>query len=192
MQTASLIGHALKPGPREEREEFKRFQTLLPLIAVMKRREPKLVELLVKYRSSGKGKKLSQYIDLNWRFNNTLIDYNYTTRRREQGNNVPQPFKCHPLKVMESMRVLDSAGKAKTSCIEKLADIFRAFTVYAEMLDPGKRLVVEVIVGEMADIIDRMRYNLLDHRLSPPKNSYAPDPTLFPRTFDYIHMSNIP
>ncbi|KAF5128473.1 hypothetical protein E5D57_009413 [Metarhizium anisopliae] len=40
--------------------------------------------------------------------------------------------------------------------------------------------------------MDRMRYNLLDHRMSPPKNSRTPDPTLFPRTFDYIHMSNIP
>ncbi|KID83991.1 tetratricopeptide [Metarhizium guizhouense ARSEF 977] len=173
MRAASLIGEVPEPGPREEREDFRRFQTLLPPMADVKRCEPSLVELLAK-------------------FNNTLVDYDYANRRREQGNDVPGPFDFHPLQVIESMRGSGSTDKADTSCIVKLAEVFRVFNFSILMFDPGKRLVVEVIAGEMADIMDRMRYNLLDHRMSPPKNSRTPDPTLFPRTFDYIYMSNIP
>ncbi|EFY95072.2 tetratricopeptide [Metarhizium robertsii ARSEF 23] len=192
MRAASLIGEVPEFGPREEREDFRRFHTLLPPMADVKRCEPSLVELLAKYRSSGKGKKLYQYIDAHWRFNNTLVDYDFANRRREQGNDVPGPFDFHPLEVIESMRGPGSTDKADISCIQKLAEVFRVFNFSILMLDPGKRLVVEVIAGEMADIMDRMRYNLLDHRMSPPENSRIPDPTLFPRTFDYIHMSNIP
>ncbi|KJK85219.1 hypothetical protein H633G_10949, partial [Metarhizium anisopliae BRIP 53284] len=189
---ASLMDQVPEPGPKEEREDFRRFQTLLPPMADVKRCEPSLVELLAKYRSSGKGKKLYQYIDANWRFNNTLVDYDFANRRREHGNDLTGPFDFHPLEVIESMRGPGSTDKADTNCIQQLADVFRVFNFSILMLDPGKRLVVEVIAGEMADIMDRMRYNLLDHRMSPPENSRIPDPTLFPRTFDYIHMSNIP
>lgn len=165
---ASLMDQVPEPGPKEEREDFRRFQTLLSPMVDVKRCEPSLVELLAKYRSSGKGKKLYQYIDANWRFNNTLVDYDFANRRREHGNDLTGLFDFHPLEVIESMRGPGSTDKAGTSCIQKLAEVFRVFNFSILMLDPGKRLVVEVIAGEMADIMDRMRYDLLDHRMPPP------------------------
>ncbi|CEJ86325.1 hypothetical protein VHEMI04074 [[Torrubiella] hemipterigena] len=79
-----------------------------------------------------------------------------------------------------------------TSSIEQHADMFKMFSISTVALNENKRLVVEVIVGEMADIMERMRYNLLDDRLSPPADGETLDPTTFPRTFDYMHMGNIP
>jgi hypothetical protein len=41
--------------------------------------------------------------------------------------------------------------------------------------------------------MERIRYQVLDYRLSTPKNdSWGLDTTHFPLTFDYIHLSNVP
>lgn len=146
---------------------------------------------MAEYRSTGKSEKLLQYIDSNWRLNNTVIDYDYANIKREQGDDGLAVFEFQPLKVAELMGV-DTTEKAGTSSIERLAEKFQTFSFSTLTLGVKKRLVIEVIVGEMADIMERIRYNLLDHRLSAPSDSKLLDPTLFPRTFDYVHMSNIP
>ncbi|KJZ69859.1 hypothetical protein HIM_10759 [Hirsutella minnesotensis 3608] len=192
LRTASYFGQCLEHGPRSERNDFDRFTTLLPPAVVANRREPSLVDPLAEYRSTGKSKKLLQHIDSNWRINNTLIDYDFADRSREQGDERSLPLEFHPLEVVESMGLLEPTQKANTSSIEQLADVFRAFSISTLTLSIQKRLVVELIVGEMADIMERIRYNLLDYRLSPPNASGTLDPTDFPQTFDYVHMSNIP
>lgn len=48
---------------------------------------------------------------------------------------------------------------------------------------------VEVLVGEMTDVMERMRWNCLEERSKPAGGI---DPSNFPRTYDRIHMSNIP
>ncbi|KJZ68139.1 hypothetical protein HIM_12472 [Hirsutella minnesotensis 3608] len=90
------------------------------------------------------------------------------------------------------MGLLETTQKADYSSIEQLADVFRAFSISTLTLSLQKRLVVELIIGEMADIMERIRYDLLDYRLSPSNDSGMLDPTAFPQTFDYVHMSNIP
>ena len=179
-------------GTRWDRNDFERLTTLMPPATVANRWEPSLIDALSEYRSTGRSTKLGQHVDLNWKINNTLIDYDFANRSREQGDHRSHPLVFHPLKVIESMDVLKSARKANVSPIKHFADIFRIFSTSTSRLGSQNRLVVEVIVGEMADIMERIRYNILDHRLSGPTDSGILDPTFFPRTFDFLHMSNIP
>lgn len=51
--------------------------------------------------------------------------------------------------------------------------------------------MVEALVGEMTDTMERLRWNHLESR-SNLKPSGGVDPSAFPRTYDRIHMSNIP
>ncbi|KAJ3534692.1 hypothetical protein NM208_g7439 [Fusarium decemcellulare] len=192
LHTAHYFGQGLESGSEAERNDFDRFTALLPPAGVVNRREPSLVGPLAEYRSTGKSKKLSQHIDSTWRINNTLIDYDFAGRSREQGDEESLPLEFRPLEVIESMGLFGPTKKANTSSIEQLADIFRAFSISTLNLGLQKRLVVEVIIGEMADVMERIRYNLLDHRQSTPNNDSTLDPTTFPQTFDYVHMSNIP
>lgn len=56
----------------------------------------------------------------------------------------------------------------------------------------GEKLTIEALVGEMTDVMERIRYDALDHRSLAPRNKKDSDPRKFPKTFDRIHMSNIP
>ncbi|KAG5930342.1 hypothetical protein E4U42_001857 [Claviceps africana] len=90
------------------------------------------------------------------------------------------------------MGALLSTAKGRETPVESLGLVFQAMSAAVLTLNAEGRLVVELLTGEMADIMERMRYNLLDHRLSSTKNGSKPDPTLFPCKFDSVHMSNIP
>ncbi|KAH8894481.1 hypothetical protein GQ53DRAFT_839555 [Thozetella sp. PMI_491] len=191
-RTAMNFGQIPAHGSQSENEEFDKFTVLFPPVRTARRREPSIVELLTKYRSSKKVKKLLQYIDENWKVNNTLIDYDFANRSREQGHKDSHPLEFHPLEVVESMGLVERRRGGRTTSIEELANLFRTFAASTMTLVDQSRLTVEAIVGEMADTMDRIRYNLLDYRLSPPSNGQGLDPTTFPQTYDYIHMSNIP
>lgn len=54
------------------------------------------------------------------------------------------------------------------------------------------RLQIEVIAGEMADVMERIRYGCLEHRSHNPNDPKSLKLTRFPSGFDRIHMSNIP
>lgn len=191
MRAASFFGQKIEHGPEAERRDFYKFTTLLPPVLVAKRREPSIVDALGGYRSTGKSKRLLNHIDSNWKINNTLLNYDFANRHREQGDDESHPLDFDPLEVVELMGIMDPTANPNISSIEKLADVFRSFSVCTLTLGEQKRLVVEVVVGEMADIMERIRYNLLDYRLSRGARGTL-DPTTFPQTFDSIHMSNIP
>lgn len=189
MHSVAALEHNRDPDHKAEQAYFEKFTTLLLPSGIMGRREPDFMAPLAEYQSTGKSKKLQQYIDSNWKINNTLIDYDFANRSREQGGRDQTQFDFHPLKVAESM---GARAPTRNSSLEQLADMFKIFSVSTVSLGENKRLVVEVIVGEMTDIMERMHYNLLDYRLSPPTDGGALDPTTFPRTYDYMHLSNIP
>lgn len=172
--------------------DFEKLSTLLPPVAVVKRREPSLAKLIPEYRSTGRSKKLQQHIGLNWRVNSTLLDYDYADRNLGLPDDGPFTFEFHPVTAIQSMGALDPKTKSKTSALERLGEVFRHMSISAFTFGREKRLVVEMIIGEVTDVMDRIRYNVLDHRLSTPTKNGTLDPTTFPQTFDYVHMSNIP
>ncbi|CEJ86328.1 hypothetical protein VHEMI04075 [[Torrubiella] hemipterigena] len=85
-------------GHRAKQDDFERFTTLMLPSEIMGRREPSLAGPLAEYRPTGKSEKLLQYIDSNWRINNTLIDYDFANRSREQGDGDQLQLDVHPLK----------------------------------------------------------------------------------------------
>lgn len=52
----------------------------------------------------------------------------------------------------------------------------------------SQRVTLEIIIGEVADVMERMRYDLLEDR----EPTSAGNATRYPKTYDYIHLSNIP
>jgi len=54
-------------------------------------------------------------------------------------------------------------------------------------------LTIEVIHGEVADIMEKLTYDCFDYRLKAPGAAGTrPDPSKFHKKFDHIHLSNIP
>ncbi|KJZ70538.1 hypothetical protein HIM_10082 [Hirsutella minnesotensis 3608] len=92
LRTATYFGRCPELGTRTERNDFDRFTTLLLPRVVASRLEPSLVDPLAEYRSTGKSKNLLEHIDSNWRVNNTLIDYDFADRSREQGDEMSRSW----------------------------------------------------------------------------------------------------
>ncbi|KAG6008119.1 hypothetical protein E4U21_005001 [Claviceps maximensis] len=173
--------------------DFDNFATILPSAEVAQRREPPLVKPLALYTSTGSSVELLRYIDANWMVNNTIIDYDWADRSRQRGFNIVGSLEFEPLNVSKSMGGPPPSKSREMSPVESLAFTFKGFTSSVSLLSSQKRLVIELITGEMADVMERMRYNLLDHRLPSPNNSASTlDSNLFPRKYDYVHVSNIP
>ncbi|KAM3512042.1 hypothetical protein MY11210_004302 [Beauveria gryllotalpidicola] len=184
-------------GP--EKKDFKKFAALFPSQALARQWEPSLADTLAEYNKTGKGKKLLQQIDLTWAVNNTLIDYDFADYELETPGGSSAYLEFDPLEMVSAADFAAESGKPdkakKNNSIDRLADLFRVHTISTMKLHSQKRLTVEMIAGEMTDIMERIRYNALQHRRpdpKSPKNNESSDPTKFPQTYDYIHMSNIP
>ncbi|QPH11568.1 hypothetical protein C2857_003367 [Epichloe festucae Fl1] len=178
---------------KSEKADFGKITVMLPPAAVAERRETSLVKPLADYRSTGKIKGLRQHIRSNWRVNNTLMDYDSAEAVRRHRDTDFNAIEFDPLEVTESMGAAPPPrGEGDSSSLEKLAMVFRGFSTSTFGFSIEDRLVVELIIGEVADIMERIRYKILHHRLSPPRGSSMLDPTLFPHTFDHVHMSPIP
>ncbi|KAB5585107.1 hypothetical protein GE09DRAFT_15274 [Coniochaeta sp. 2T2.1] len=62
-------------------------------------------------------------------------------------------------------------------------------TIMSSGTPTSSMFVVEVLVGEMTDIMERIRWNCLETRAKPVGDI---DPSTFPWTYDGIHMGNVP
>ncbi|KAM3430865.1 hypothetical protein MY4824_007438 [Beauveria thailandica] len=189
-----------KKGPHDsEKMDYKKFAALFPSQALARQWEPSLADTLAEYKKTGRGEKLLQQIDVTWAVNNTLIDYDFADYDLTiPGGSLPH-LEYDPLQTVSAADFASrnrQSGKAeKKNAIDGLADLFRVHTISTMKLHSQKRLTVELIVGEMTDIMERIRYNALEQRRPDPNSSKTNkplDPFKFPQTYDYIHMSNIP
>jgi hypothetical protein len=137
-------------------------------------------------------KELGDHIDANWVTNPTLVDVDYTERTR-----VKQEPWAHSatdedkVPAMESDPIelaakLPPLGKV-TGVLDAVGKFFEGVSLALVML--SKRMKVEALVGEMTDVMEHIRWDCLEARSQP---SGGIDPSAFPRTYDRIHMSNIP
>lgn len=165
-QTPSPGPLAPKKGPDgPEKIDYKKFAAVFPSQALARQWEPSLADTLAEYKKTGKGEELLQQIDLTWAVNNTLIDYDFA----DHGLNVPGGSFPHleydPLEMVSATDFASRDGQPdkakKNNAIDRLADLFRVHTISTIKLHSQKRLTVEMIVGEMTDIIERIRYNAL-------------------------------
>lgn len=78
----------------------------------------------------------------------------------------------------------------KGAVIKAMGTYFDAIS--AIMIMYTGRLHIEIIHGEMTDFMEHLRHDALEHRFVGPTQEHAVDPRTLPKTYDFIHLSNIP
>ncbi|KAK4209000.1 hypothetical protein QBC37DRAFT_378517 [Rhypophila decipiens] len=86
--------------------------------------------------------------------------------------------------------------------ISRLAGFFAESAEAAIELVESASMVIEVICGKVAEVMERLQYDCYEGRAVGTASATAgsddkpqiqgPDPSKFPKTFDRIHLSNIP
>ncbi|ROV89746.1 hypothetical protein VSDG_08634 [Cytospora chrysosperma] len=199
------------PNPRvpskKDRKDFDAFGAIFADQDFIERREPRLGELYAAYESgdSVQMKDLEEYLDVTWKLNVTLLDSDHEATRNENLSNISEYYGSgcqawsvndgeNPANLAEfdpvDMSDLFITDTPSGTVIKKMSVFFEGVTLGIIMLN--EKLVIEAVVGEMADVMERLRYDAMDHRSLAPKDDEGIDPRQFPKKFDRIHMSNIP
>jgi hypothetical protein len=181
-------------GCEDDRKSIKELGVVLPSEGFATRH----VTLMRQYKAgSGEAKKqLAEHIDTHWVTNWTLIDFDFVEGHiqrddvfydrpaaisRPDEDKVPS-IETDPVEIAEMLLPVTKGG-----VLQRVGDFFGLVALSVLRLSP--RLEIEALVGEMTDTMDRLRWNCLDARSQPLGGI---DPSKFPRTYDRIHMSNIP
>lgn len=56
-------------------------------------------------------------------------------------------------------------------------------------LPGGPKMTVEIVLGEITDFMDRLRYNCLEFRPEATEDGF--DTSKFPRAYERIHLNNV-
>lgn len=168
---------------------FKDFQVVLPEAHILKKQDPELAKMLSAYpKSRGDTKaekRITEHINGAWRSNVTLIDVEWENDKAEDEERQTPDMSFTPLAVAESLGAAfdgiprPSAGEGDT--VLTYAEFFWLMTTDA-ISSLGGRLMVEVRLGEMADVLERTRYQAHEN-----SSTYKG-----PCKYSVIHMSNIP
>ncbi len=176
-------------GFKKDRKSFDELGVLLPSKEFAERRGPSLVALLEKYHAGSKDatKALDAHINANWFTNLTLIDFDHV-EATWGGAPVPDERKVpsietDPLELASALPPTAMEG----GVLDMVGSFFES--VSAMVVRLSGRLMIEALVGEMTDVLDRIRWGCLGDRSQPCGDI---DPSKFPRIYDRIHMSNIP
>ncbi|KAJ6782404.1 hypothetical protein PWT90_10097 [Aphanocladium album] len=133
-------------------------------LSFAKKYGPGLTKALEEHRSSGKDEAMTQYLDSTWAVNNTMIDYDFARICEEYGERRSFPLLFHPLETAQHMAAFNPSAGPDSTAIEQLGAIFEALSYMILILVAEERLAIELILGEAADIMERMRYNLLERK----------------------------
>ena len=179
-------------GCEEEEELFQQTGLVRPPTALLAAHEPELAALLAGYIPKGeysKRTKITEYIDTHWKPNVTNID----TEWLQDNVAVDEPdVGYNPYEIGDHL--FDESGQEPPKNPSGLFDYFKSFftNVAGSLRALEGRFVIEFIHGEMADVLERLRYNVLEQRNIISQQNSGPDPESFPIRYDRIHMSNIP
>lgn len=189
------VDEKTQPG-QQAYHDFRELGVVFANDVFVGRREPELPALLADFRSGRpEGKqKLEEHIDARWEMNPTVLDMDYEPRRAD-GLPPGQPIDLTPSlewdpSVLVKAMCLPVGGEEDADVLTSLERFFEYLSLATMSL--ADRVDVELIAGEMADVLERIRHDSLPHRSLKPKKPDAIDPARFPRHYDRIHMSNIP
>ncbi|KAK4226323.1 hypothetical protein QBC38DRAFT_546118 [Podospora fimiseda] len=170
------------PGGMEtDRDVFDDLAVLLPDEGFAERYDPELVPLMKAYnkKAPNAAKALQDYIDENW-VTNPLVYIDFTRASAleffMEEDKMPH-FEEDPLKV-----AADLIGATGQGVFKSLGAFFDIASM--ALLRLSRRIKIELLVGEMSEVMERIRRNCLVSRSQPWGDV---DPSEFPGTYDRIH-----
>ncbi|XXG97554.1 hypothetical protein Hte_003859 [Hypoxylon texense] len=187
------------PGKREtaypecesDHNVFDEFSVLFPPTDVLPTLEPELSTLAADLESGVQGtySRICDYLDKHWKVNATLIDVDFEAVSNELPHVGHDPF--FTIKSLDKPSPALSATE-RTSKYYVLNYAVKFFArVSFSILTLKDRMTIEILVGDMMDVLERLRYGHLDRY---PQGRLAGDQedTEWPRKYHIIHASNIP
>ncbi|KAI1099740.1 hypothetical protein F4804DRAFT_73173 [Jackrogersella minutella] len=175
--------------------DFKDFSVMFPPKAVLSRVEPELFSLMEDYRVEMRGaeKSVGNYLDRHWKVNPTLIDADWQARRPpwEEPN-----FGTDPSQIVEALTdqsfKLNVPKKSDYCILKHAADYFER--VGQSILSLQGRLTIEMMVDDMANVLERIRYGFIDRpkQRQNEGDRVSSSTTDWPQKYHIIHLSNIP
>ncbi|KAK2613339.1 hypothetical protein N8I77_000257 [Diaporthe amygdali] len=189
----------------EDEAAFDAFTITPPPAAFIKRHEPEIGTLLDLMRSATRKPQerarhsaaLDEYINRHWKTNMTLIDFAWEARK-DRNNDQEAQFlpEWARLTAMEGEHVSmlrhilgdynPSPLPGQKGVIQMLGTYFFLVAKSLEHIRRFSNLRVEIISGEMTDVMERLRYGCVEGRAVTRFSAS------FPQRFDRIHMSNVP
>ncbi|EQB51950.1 hypothetical protein CGLO_08458 [Colletotrichum gloeosporioides Cg-14] len=194
-----VFGDERDKTDNKDDKEFAELAVVFGDTAFTRRREPELIPLLEAFRAGNPGskKQLLEQVDSQWVVNQTVLDMDYEKRTREEsGPGMLPNWDFNPADILKNLpnpmtAMMGMMGSSDNSGVLKgISEFFDLLSV--SVMSLHERLKIELIAGEMADVFERLQYDGMEHRKQKPTDSEAIDPTLFPRAYDRIHLSNIP
>ncbi|KAI6274397.1 hypothetical protein MCOR31_006448 [Pyricularia oryzae] len=158
------------------------------------------------YENDHTSQNMRGYLDMHWRLNPTLVDFELTSVKRSFSVNLrplvwpnwsgPSPHQCHfdPTEVLGTFIKVappETFESPSGECFfDALIQVLTRVDVARKRL--SGQVLVEAIVGEVTDVMERIRYDALSHR--QPTGVHDPDanPVNFPKVYDGIHMGSLP
>jgi hypothetical protein len=169
--------------------EFEELLVILPPAHLMQKHEPQLWDLIstgAKPRTAATRKALGDYFDSVWQPNVTMVDLDWE-RKRGDGPAPHMGFTSDDVVRDLFVNIPAHLLKRGPGLLDHLRGFFWLISPPLAMMQP--RLVVEIVIGEMVDAFERLRYGLLRQDWKAVQKL---DPAKFPRVYDSIDMSNIP
>lgn len=191
---------------KKDRKDFGAWGCLFADMGFFQRREPELATLYRACQSSAsppKRKQLEDYLDAKWSVNVTLLASDHEATMNEDLEDIAryyasgcEPWSMHDESVahlgeFDPSKILESFMRGAPYTVLKGMGMFfdGAAATVVSLVDA---LRVELVLGEMTDFMGRVRFDALEYRSCAPTSDRDLDPRTFPKTYDLIHLSNIP
>lgn len=187
------------PGTTQDSDLFDEFAFIPPPKRYMAKFEPELLKILSRHldETDGAADALQQYLDENWKSNITAFDMDWdATRHIPVGTKATRDIatlNSNPFHLAKDITMPMGGHHMfdKDNLIEVLNGVFSFLGRASIELQYAGHMTMEIIVTEMSDFMERLRYDALPHRKLGASGKGL-NPSSFPRTFDRIHLSNIP
>ncbi|KAJ4109670.1 hypothetical protein NW768_012106 [Fusarium equiseti] len=167
-----------------DRKSLRKLGVLFSSPDFVKRRDLPSHDPLLKFSKDDETEELSIYINDNWKINSSLFDTDLKAVRGEDYG-IFTTLEFLPVSVVNSFKSVVDTPYLTIPDFGEILD-----TISQSLSDMGSRLTVELIMGGMGDVMDRIRFGMLEHRAEPTVHAIASKQ--YPRTYDRIHISNIP
>ncbi|EGG07380.1 uncharacterized protein MELLADRAFT_85814 [Melampsora larici-populina 98AG31] len=177
-----------------DQRAFKDMAIVLPDDDLLAQHDPQVVAIIEAYRKKVKGaqERLSSHIDKTWKPNITLVDVVFESENTKPGCQPRPDLGISPFQVLGSL-MKDTAQAPAVLGLETLIMVAENYfmTMGGAIASLRDCMMVEVCVGEMADRLERIQYQILDRPTETKSNDFLLS-SKWPHKYHMIHMSNVP